>query len=121
MVICTENVDCTVEASCNQFIIVVGDILNNISRDAVGADNDKVFVCAKLLCLKPESTFFFIGVAAVLQLLNDLLNAAVCMEPALREPCVITDPVLCEVVLQSLNILGESEFNKCLSALLIGK
>ena len=70
MMVSTPNVDNTVEVTICKFIFVVSDICCKVGWVAVCADKNFVFFAAEFGCFVPDCAVFFIGKAAVAQMIK---------------------------------------------------
>ena len=97
---------------------MVGDIRDDIGRDTVGANKDKVLVRAEVGGFEPESPLGLIGTALFLEEGNNLVHLAALMQGGLPEPVIVDDPVFFQVPFQPGNIQGQCEIHQRFPAFL---
>ena len=136
VVIRTPDVNGLIKAALFKLVSVVGDIGGKISRVAVLADKNvvlklklvNIFLTLALLfkhcglnlnVFIPERAVLFIGIAAVFEKLNGVLQLAAVVERQLAEPGVVIYTVFFHCLFHVFNVLRQGKVNKRFSALLL--
>ena len=90
MVVSAPQVNNTVKAAF-KFIAVVGNICRKISRHAIVADNNAVFIIAVFGSFQPQRAVFFIHIAAFGKVIAGFLNFVAVVQGLLAKPYIISN------------------------------
>ena len=136
VVVGAPDIDDPLKAALGKFIVVIGNIGGKVGGDPVGPHQHVVLQLGGLRfgqgpaglfgllghhfdVVVPQSAVFFVGPAAVLQLLADGGYLALPVQLAFPEPDIVADAVAAEIPLQGGDVLRQRVGHQRVAALLL--